>query len=69
MTPAREQWGCGSCWVFAAVAVIETRATSAGSTKQHLSDQVCVRSSTPKVSENERLGIYILMLSLISSYK
>jgi len=47
VTPSREQWGCGSCWAFAAVAVIETRAAAAGSGKESLSDQEIVDCASP----------------------
>lgn len=47
VTGPREQWGCGSCWAFAAVAVIETRASAAGSPREHLSDQEMVDCASP----------------------
>ena len=47
VTEPREQWGCGSCWAFAAVAVIETRAAQAGSGKESLSDQEIVDCASP----------------------
>lgn len=47
VTGPREQWGCGSCWAFAAVAVIETRAALAGSGKVSLSDQEIVDCASP----------------------
>ena len=47
VTTPREQWGCGSCWAFAAVAVIETRAAHAGSKKESLSDQEIVDCASP----------------------
>jgi len=47
VTTPREQWGCGSCWAFAAVAVIETRAAEAGSGKELLSDQEIVDCASP----------------------
>lgn len=47
VTSPREQWGCGSCWAFAAVAVIETRAAQAGSAKESLSDQEIVDCASP----------------------
>lgn len=47
VTPVQDQGRCGSCWIFAAVAAIETRAFAAGSPKNGLSEQELVDCGSP----------------------